>query len=202
MVPRVGLTGGIGCGKTTVSDRFASHGVTVVDADLIAHEVTRAGEPVVVAIRETFGTDMVDADGVLDRAALRRVVFDDPDKRRQLESLLHPVIRERMNARAAAADSPYCILSIPLLVESHNAARVDRILVVDAPEVMRRQWIRERSGLDDTQIDAIIDAQATREERLRVADDVIVNDGSIEQLHQRVDATHLRYLAWAASPDA
>ena len=201
MARRVGLTGGIGCGKTTVSDRFGSHGITVIDADVIAHEVTRPGEPVIGTIAREFGAGMVDTDGALDRAALRRAVFDDPARRRLLESLLHPVIRERMNERAAAARSPYCILSIPLLVESRDTARVDRILVVDAPRAMRREWIRQRSGLDDAEIDAIMNAQATREERLRVADDVIVNDGSIEQLYERVDALHSRYLAWAATVD-
>ncbi len=202
MALRIGLTGGIGSGKTTVSDRFASLGVEVIDADVIAHEVTRSGEPVVEQIAAVFGDEVLDAGGALDRAALRRLVFADPGKRRRLEAMLHPVIRERMEERARKARAPYCILSIPLLVESRNAARVDRVLVVDAPDAMRRRWIKARSALSDEEIDGIMQAQATRDERLEAADDVIVNDGSIEELHARVDALHRRYLAIAESNTA
>lgn len=194
---RVGLTGGIGSGKTTVSDHFARLGVAVIDADVIAHQVTAAGEPVLDDISRLFGSRALDTHGELDRGFLRDAVFRDPDKRYQLESLLHPIIRTRMEQAAETSPGVYCILSIPLLVESGNAARVDRVLVVDAPESLRRHWIHERSDLTDAEIDGILAAQASREQRLDAADDIIVNDGSLESLYHKVEELHRRYMELA-----
>lgn len=196
---KVGLTGGIGSGKTTVSDRFQKLGVDVIDADVIAHQVTGPGEPVLEVIAAQFGAGVIDADGALDRARLRTEVFGSPEMRRRLEAILHPVIRERMEVLARESTTGYCVLSIPLLVETHNAAKVDRVLVVDAPDDMRRLWIKARSGLNDAEIDGIFKAQATREERLAVADDVIVNDGTLASLYERVDELHQRYLELGAA---
>lgn len=198
MTLRVGLTGGIGSGKTTVSDAFARLGVDVIDADVIAHQVTAPGEPVLQDIARLFGPGALDERGALNRAFVRSAAFQNPGLREMLEGLLHPVIRERMDAAARASRTSYCILSIPLLVESGNTARVDRVLVVDAPDDRRRAWIRTRSGLSDSDIDGIFAAQATREERRAVADDIILNDGSVEDLYEKVGALHQRYLELAA----
>jgi len=195
---RVGLTGGIGSGKTTVSDLFAELGVEVVDADVIAHEVTARGEAVLDDIAAEFGPQAIGPDGGMDRGYMRAKVFSDPDKRRRLEAILHPVIRERMEQKVRESSGPYSILSIPLLIESRNAAKVDRVLVVDAPDDRRRKWIRARSGLSDAEIDGIFAAQATREARIAAADDVLVNDGSIEDLRGKVKALHERYVEIAA----
>ena len=195
---RVGLTGGIGSGKTTVSDLFAELGVEVIDADVIAHEVTAPGEAVLDEIAAEFGPRAICSDGGMDRGYMRSEVFSNPDKRRRLEAILHPVIRERMELKVRACSGPYCILSIPLLIESRNAAKVDRVLVVDAPDDRRREWIRARSGLSDAEINGIFAAQVSREARIAAADDVIVNDGPIEALKEKVEALHARYLEIAA----
>ncbi|GJL81175.1 MAG: dephospho-CoA kinase [marine bacterium B5-7] len=191
---RVGLTGGIGSGKTTVSNRFATLGVDIIDADVIAHTVTAPGQPLVDKIADVFGTNVIANDGSLDRAALRRLVFNTPTSRARLEALVHPVVRRTMDDQVKASHSAYCILSIPLLAESKDTTRVDRILVVDAPDTLRRQWITLRSNLNDDEIDAIFSSQASRVERLAIADDVIVNDGSLEDLYRQVDQLHLVYL--------
>lgn len=194
---RIGLTGGIGSGKTTVSDRFAELGIDVIDADVISRALTAPGGDAVAAVIEAFGDGVADAGGALDRDALRRRVFADPGERRRLEAIVHPMVRREMALQEAASTTPYCIVSIPLLVESQEPGRVDRVLVVDAPDALRRQWIQARSGLSEVEIDGIFAAQASREQRLAAADDVIVNDGTIEQLHEQVDALHARYLALA-----
>ncbi|KAA3632512.1 MAG: dephospho-CoA kinase, partial [Proteobacteria bacterium] len=185
-------------GKTTVGDAFEQLGIDVIDADVIAHQITAPGEPALEKIVELFGPSAVDANGRLDRAFVRGRVFDKPELREKLEALLHPVIRERMDQAARRSTSAYCILSIPLLVESGNTARVDRVLVVDAPDERRRVWIQNRSGLSDKEIDKIFAAQSTRESRLAIADDVIVNDGSVADLTKKVETLHRKYVAMAA----
>ncbi|MEQ6342993.1 MAG: dephospho-CoA kinase [Gammaproteobacteria bacterium] len=194
---KIGLTGGIGSGKTTVADSFAALGVPVIDADKIAHELTIPGQPALQDIVSAFGSDILHGDGQLDRARLRAIVFNDAARRKQLEAILHPLIRAEMRRRIAyieASATPYCILSIPLLLETGQTELVDRILVVDTPEDLQYQRVRVRNGLPDAEIAAIIHAQVSREQRLAAADDIIVNDDGLEELHQHVLELHQCYL--------
>jgi dephospho-CoA kinase len=192
--PRIGLTGGIASGKSTVSNLFAAHGVPVLDADLIAREVIAPGSALLAQLFAHFGPDIRDADGKLDRAALRRLVFADANRRRELETLMHPAIRARMEQLALQADGPYQLHVVPLLVESGAAGRYQRILVVDCPEGLQWQRLRARDGLSEAQARAMLAAQASRAARLQAADDVIVNDGSLAALAPQVEALHGRYL--------
>lgn len=195
---KIGLTGGIGSGKSTVADCFAELGVAVIDADQIARELVEPGRPALDAIINAFGRDILDGNGQLDRARLRTLVFDAPARRQQLEAILHPLIRTEMRERAAALEAsgaPYAILCIPLLLETGQADLADRILVVDTPEELQYQRVRARSGLPDAQIAAIIAAQARREQRIAAADDVIVNDEDLAKLRRQVVGMHRRYLA-------
>jgi len=194
---KIGLTGGIGSGKTTVSDCFASLGVPVIDADKIAHGLTTPGQPALQDIVSAFGPDILNDDGQLDRARLRAIVFNNAARRKQLEDILHPLIRARMRRHIAdieASSTPYCILCIPLLLETGQTDLVDRILVVDTPEDLQYQRVSARNGLPDAEIAAIIHAQAGREQRLAAADDIIVNNGGFEELRQQVLELHQRYL--------
>ncbi|MFZ5593875.1 MAG: dephospho-CoA kinase [Pseudomonadota bacterium] len=199
---KIGLTGGIGSGKSTVADCFAELGVAVIDADQIARELVEPGRPALGAIVDAFGRDILDGSGQLDRARLRALVFDDSTRRRQLETILHPLIRAEMRKRADALEgsgAPYAILNIPLLLETGQTDLADRILVVDTPEELQYQRVRARNGLPDAQIAAIIATQASREQRLAAADDIIVNDGDLSKLQRQTVAMHQRYLALAAS---
>ncbi|MEZ5658668.1 MAG: dephospho-CoA kinase [Burkholderiaceae bacterium] len=196
----VGLTGGIGSGKTTVAKRFEALGVTVVDTDAIAHELTGPGGAAMPAIRAAFGDGVVAADGRLDRAAMRERVFADPAERKRLEAILHPMIGETTNARALAATSAYVILAIPLLVEGGRwGERVHRVLVIDCAEQTQVERVMQRSGLSADQVRDIMAAQASRAERLAAASDVIDNDGTPEALDAPVAALHARYLGFAAA---
>lgn len=183
----VGLTGGIGSGKSAAAEAFATLGIVIVDTDAIAHELTAAGGEAMPGIVAQFGTSMQRPDGALDRDAMRRKVFADPDARLQLEALLHPLIRRDSAIRCAQADSPYVILAVPLLIESGDyRKRCNRICVVDcAPEVQLARVI-QRSGLTPAQVEAIMAAQIGRAERLAAADDVIDNSGTLAELHARV----------------
>ena len=181
-----------------VSKRFAALGVPVIDADELAHTLSKRGQPAFDEIVALFGDGVVGKDGELDRRRLREIVFEDPERRRALEGILHPRIRAKMRRRAAALDAPYAILSIPLLLESGQAGTVDRVLVVDAPDEMRIAWIKSRSGLSEVEIMRIIEAQASRETRLAAADDVIVNDGTLEELQGKIDVVAGRYAELAA----
>jgi dephospho-CoA kinase len=194
---RIALTGGIGSGKTTVSDYFRKLGVPVIDADETSHEVTQAGAPAVQQIVDVLGDSVLDCDGNLDRIALRNIVFGDTESRKQLESILHPEIRRRMNDAASRTQSPYCLFSIPLLIETGQHASYDRILVVETSEDRRRTWIQARSDLTEIEITAILSAQVSDEQRRRAADDLLINDGGIDDLHARIDRLHQRYLALA-----
>lgn len=197
---RIGLTGGIGSGKTTVAELFASHGVPVVDTDSIARELAQPGQSALREIVARFGPDVLNDSGHLDRARLRRRVFADATERKALESILHPRIRATVNERVAALNAPYCIIVIPLLVESgYEKKMVDRVLVVDCPEIQQISRVAARSQLTEPQIRAIMEAQATRAERLQHADDVIVNDGDLASLEVEVVNLHARYLELAAS---
>jgi dephospho-CoA kinase len=173
-------------------------GITVVDADLASRAVVEPGRPALDAIRAHFGDDLITAEGALDRAALRQRVFAEPDERRWLEQLLHPLIAEEIESGLRAAASPYVILVSPLLLEAGQRRFVDRVLVVDVPEAVQLARTMARDANDEAQVRAIMAAQATREARLAQADDVILNDGPLEALDAQVDDLHARYLALAA----
>ncbi|MDS0794925.1 dephospho-CoA kinase [Burkholderia pseudomultivorans] len=192
----VGLTGGIGSGKTTVADLFAARGATLVDTDLIAHRITAPGGLAMPAIEQAFGPDFVAADGSLDRARMRTLIFSDDDARRRLEAITHPLIRAETDREAREAQSAYVIYVVPLLVESGNwKTRADRVLVVDCPVETQIARVMRRNGFTREQVEAIIARQATREARLAAADDVIVNDAATpDELAAQVDVLHRRYL--------
>jgi len=197
----VGLTGGIGSGKSAAAEEFARLGAAVVDTDAIAHELTRAGGTAIAALRRGFGDQFIDAAGAMDRAKVRALVFSDPAAKARLESLLHPLIRAESERRIAAARSPYVVHVVPLLVESPDyRARVQRVLVIDCPPQVQAERVRRRSGLAGAEIQRIIDAQLPREARLAAADDVIENSGTIDALHKQVRELHLRYLDMARAP--
>jgi dephospho-CoA kinase len=195
---RIGLTGGIASGKSAVADAFARRGVAIVDTDVIAREVVEPGRPALAAVVAAFGADVLGADGRLDRRALRRLVFADPALRRRLEAILHPAIRAEMQRQAAAAAGPYVVIAIPLLVENRLQQQVDRVLVVDCPPDVQLGRLLARDSETPDGARAILAAQATRDERLAVADDVVANDGSLDDLDARVGALHRRYLELAA----
>jgi dephospho-CoA kinase len=197
---RIGLTGGIASGKSTVERRLAELAVPVIDADESARAVVAPGQPGLAAVVARFGSGVLKPDGALDRAALRELIFHDPERRRELEAILHPLIRADMEHRALDAVGPYVVLSIPLLVESGSAhERVDRILVVDADEAQRLERLMRRDSVSEQQGRAMLAAQASREDRLNAADDVLVNSGSVAELRQAVDRLHQRYLELAAT---
>ena len=198
----IGLTGGIASGKSALEKAFAQQGVVVADADLLAREVVAPGEPALAAVVERFGRDVLQADGQLDRAALRVRVFGDPDQRRALEAILHPAIRARLEAICRAAPGPYAIATVPLLTEGGGRAAypwLHRILVVDTPAAVQKARLMQRDGIDATLADQMMAAQASRAERLALADDIVVNDGDIHHLQHAADALHLRYLALATA---
>ncbi len=193
----LGLTGGIGSGKSAVADLFAAHGVAVVDTDAVAHALTTPGGAAMPAIRAEFGDGVVGPDGALDRAAMRRIVFADPAARKRLEAILHPMIRSESERRvtAGALHAPYVILMVPLLVESGDyRTRVDRIAVVDCAEATQIARVMSRNKLAREEVERILAAQATRAERLAAADDVIDNDGSLTDLPHRIERLHRQYL--------
>jgi dephospho-CoA kinase len=196
----VGLTGGIGSGKSTVADLFAAHGASIVDTDAVAHALTAAGGAAIPAIRQEFGDAVITDDGALDRAAMRDIIFADAGARRRLEAILHPMIGHCCELMIAEATGPYTIIVVPLLVESGRwRERVDRLLVVDCPVEVQIERVMRRNRLAREQIEAIISVQASREARLAAADDVVDNGGDPEALGPRVDALHLRYLALAGA---
>ncbi|MBM7455455.1 dephospho-CoA kinase [Oceanisphaera litoralis] len=194
----VGLTGGIGSGKSTVADFFAELGVEVVDADIIARQVVAPGEPALAAIAARFGPEIIAADGNLDRRELRRRVFANPAEKDWLDALLHPLIRERMISACAAARSPYCLLVVPLLVENKLTGLCRRVLVVDVSPEQQLARTTRRDKADEAQIRAIMAAQASREQRLAAADDVIDNkDPDLGRVKAEVARLHRQYLSLA-----
>lgn len=198
----LGLTGGIGSGKTTVSDLFASHGIKVVDADVIARHIVDKDTPALAAVTERYGEQALQQDGALNRAWLREKIFAEPDEKLWLNELTHPLIREQILEQLEAADSPYVILSAPLLVENNLTQFCDRVLVVDVSEQTQRERTLTRDNVSAEQIEQILAAQATRQERLDAADDVINNDGSLQDLAPQVAKLHQDYLKFAASAAA
>jgi len=201
---RIGLTGGIASGKSTVARRFVELGVPVVDADAAARAVVAPGKPGLAAVSERFGARVLAENGELDRRALRDLIFEDPGLRRDLEAILHPLIRADMEQSAELAVGPYVVMDIPLLVEGGSRDRVDRILVVDVDETIQLQRVMARDGCTEQQAHAILASQASRSARLAAADDVLLNAGTVTDLRQAVDHLHERYvrLAEAQRPGA
>ncbi|RYE79191.1 MAG: dephospho-CoA kinase [Oxalobacteraceae bacterium] len=194
----IGLTGGIGSGKSLVADMFAALGATLIDTDQIAHFLTAPGGLAMPAIASQFGPDFIDANGAMDRARMRAAVFSDPAVKRRLESILHPLIRVETERAAAEAQGAYRIFVVPLLVESGKwKERVSRVLVVDCPEELQVARVIARNGLAEAQVRAIMAAQASRQARLDAADDVIVNDAGIAELTPQVERLHAIYSGMA-----
>lgn len=194
--PIVGLTGGIGSGKSAVARLFAAQGIPCVDTDVVSHQLTAAGGVAMPAIVATFGAGMQQADGALDRGAMRALVFSQPAARQQLEAILHPLIYQESQRQLAALDAPYRLLAVPLLFESTRYREViTRSLVVDCPTETQIARVMARNGLTEPQVCAIIAAQMPREQRLLLADDVISNDADLDALALQVIAKHRYYLA-------
>ena len=198
----VGVTGGIGSGKTAVTDEFAKLGIDIVDADRAARVVVEPNTPALANIHAHFGDRILLPDGSLDRAVLRRIIFQNADEKRWLEQLLHPLIALEIQRQLAAAHSSYVIFVSPLLIESQQKALCDRILVVDVPEEIQLQRTMTRDNNDIDQVRRIIASQASRQHRLQYADDVVENTGSLEQLRERIAELHQRYLEFAAHKQA
>lgn len=195
----VAITGGIGSGKTTVANQFAALGIEVVDADLIAREVVAPGTPALAAITSHFGPEILTEQGLLDRRVLRERIFSDPAAKSWLNALLHPIIRSEMLRQCAAVSSPYCLLVVPLLVENRLTELADRVLVIDVDEATQIERTCRRDGVSREQAQAILASQASRSERLAMADDVLDNQsGTTETIRERILALHETYLAFAS----
>ena len=190
----LGLTGGIGSGKSAAAQHFIDLGVHVIDADHAARWVVEPGRPALEQIARHFGQGVLQADGQLDRAALRKLIFEVPEQRRWLEALLHPLIAEEIVSHLARAESPYAILVSPLLIESGQSRMTQRILVIDVPQQLQIERTLQRDQISEQQVQAILQAQASREERLRHADDVLVNDRDPAWLKSEVERLHHFYL--------
>jgi len=195
----VALTGGVAAGKTAVTRRFEAFGIHVYDADVAAREVVAPHEPALAEIEFAFGARVLQADGALDRRAMRERVFADPDARKKLEAIIHPRVRAWLRRRVGMDRGPYCMLAIPLLVENRAEHEwVDRVLVVDAPETLQIERLMRRDGVTRDAAQRVLDAQSARAQRLAIADDVIVNDGEEAALDSQVAALHARYLELAS----
>ena len=199
---RVGLTGGIGSGKSTVEGCFRDLGAPTIDADAVSRRVAEPGQPAFADIVALFGPEVVDESGRLHRALMRERVFKDLALKKRLEAVIHPLVRQEIQAFTDSADGPYCVICVPLLLETGAQTRMDRILVVDAPEALQASRASQRDQADAAQIRQIIAAQIPRAERLRAADDVISNDGSLENLKLQVKRLHYKYLELASLPGA
>ncbi|MDN5864181.1 MAG: dephospho-CoA kinase [Gammaproteobacteria bacterium] len=195
---KVGLTGGIASGKSAVANAFAAQGAPVIDTDVLAREATAPGSAGLRALVQAFGEEYVDAAGKLDRGRLRRRVFASPEDRKRLESIVHPLVIERLRGQLAKLDAVYVVIAVPLLVETGMHHDMDRVLVVDCPAAVQIERLRARDGESEESARAILATQADRASRLAAADDVIVNDGSLERLRAEVRRLHERYLDLAA----
>lgn len=197
---RIALTGGIASGKTRVSDRLGALGAAIIDTDVVARDVVAAGSPGLAEIREAFGDAVINDDGGLDRAAMRERVFADAAQRKRLEAITHPRIRDECLRLAAEARGDYLVFVVPLLVGSAFVSMVDRVLVVDCPRALQFTRLMARDGETPDGARRILDAQVSREARLAIADDVIVNDADLESLERKVDAMHRHYVAMSRQP--
>ena len=191
------LTGGIASGKTAVSDLFAKRGVPVIDTDLIAHQIVEPGQPALDQVSVEFGRDFLNAEGRLDRRKMRDAIFSNPELKTRLENILHPAIAAEASRQVALLDEPWCILVIPLLVESDLFPWIDQVLVVDVEEEIQINRVMARDEISREQALAILNAQSSRQDRLALADDIIENSGSLEQLRTRVDQLYEQYTALA-----
>lgn len=195
---RIGLTGGIGSGKSTVCQLFADLGVPVIDTDRIAHAIVAPGKEALGLLATAFGPEILDGEGALDRAELRERVFRDEAMRERLEAILHPLIRKQLHSRLEALNAPYVIIAVPLLLEKGWQSEVDRILVVDAEETAQIERTMRRDGISRELVQRIMQAQVSRTERVEAAGDIIYNNGRKDALKARVDELHQRYLRMAA----
>ena len=197
----IGLTGGIASGKSALEREFIAHGIFVADADRIAREVVEPGQPALAAVVARFGPDVLTTEGHLDRAGLRARIFHDEGARHALEAILHPLIREQLTGQCRAATSPYAVAMVPLLTEGGGRKTypwLDRILVVDAPPTLQKSRLMQRDGIDEALAERMIAAQATRTQRLALADDIVVNDGDVAHLQAAIKELDARYRVLAA----
>ena len=197
----VGITGGIGSGKSTAADRFIELGVPAIDADVVARELVKPGRSALKRVIDTFGVEVTTADGRLDRVKLRKIVFSDSEKKSQLENILHPEIHAEILRQLSESTAPYKVVVIPLLAESKRQYPLDRILVIDAPHELQIERVSARDNQSPQEAEHIIQLQASRQARMAIADDVIVNNGSTQDLQHQVDALHKKYLAYACGSD-
>lgn len=194
----IGLTGGIGCGKTTVSRLFEKRNIPVIDADVISHAIVQPGQPTLLLLKETFGEQVLLPNGELNRQYLRELVFNDPNKKETLEGIMHPIIFGIMHDELTKLNTPYGILSIPLLLETNQQAQVDRVLVIDCPETEQIQRVKARDQLSDSMINSIMRSQCSRSLRLKRADDILLNNGSLASIDAKVQKLHDFYLKMSA----
>ncbi|MGR9052592.1 MAG: dephospho-CoA kinase [Gammaproteobacteria bacterium] len=192
---KIGLTGGIGAGKTTVTQLFAELGIPIIDADVIAHQLVQPGQPALYRIRDTFGPTIIDASGGLDRAKLRSIVFNDSELKKKLEAIVHPLVFQEIEMETDRLDTLYCIVSIPLLFETGMQHSVDRILVVDCPPETQIVRVMQRNGLSETEVRKIIAAQTPRALRIEQGDDIIDNSTTDTELAEQVKKLHNLYLS-------
>lgn len=191
---KIGLTGGIGCGKSTVTNLFASLGAPIIDADQISHDLVAPGQAALLSVQRQFGEDIIKHDGGLDREKLRNIVFSDKTAKQRLEAILHPMVRLAIQTKLAELDAVYCIVSIPLLFETGMAELADRVLVVDCPVEMQMARVKGRDNLSEERVKSIIDSQVSRNFRIYHADDLIDNTGSADRLAEQVKKLHNLYI--------
>jgi len=194
----IGLTGGIGCGKTTVSELFEKRNVPVIDADEISRAIVKVGQPTLSLLVDAFGKEILSPDGSLNKNHMRELVFNHPNKKKLLENILHPIIYKTMYEQLGKHNTPYGILSIPLLFETHHQNKVDRVLVIDCSEETQKKRVKARDGIDDSMTDSIMQAQCSRSFRLSHADDILSNDNSLDNLEENVSQLHNTYLQMSA----